>query len=101
MQRLSLLIVSFTLLLTASGCCCGWGHGCNSCCGYPSACGYAPPVYPAQPACPTCPTCPGGGCGMQPGVYPSSYYEPLGTHLSSAATPAAPTLASADALPTY
>lgn len=38
---------------------------------------------------------------MQPGVYPSSYYEPLGTHLSSAATPAAPTLASADALPTY
>ena len=69
MKRLSLLLVAFAFLASASGCCCGLFHGgCNSC-GYPQSpcgCGYAPAyqAYPMAPSCPTCPTCPSGGCGV-------------------------------------
>jgi len=113
MKRLSLLLVAVAFLTTASGCCCGLFHGCNSC-GYPApcGCGYGPgyPAYPAYPApaCPTCPTCPGGGCGVNGPIIPQgAYYD--GDSLSRAAlssnatygpTPAA-SLAAAERLSTF
>ena len=115
MKRLSLLVVALTILMTASGCCCGW-HGCNSCpssCGYGYApqpacgscgscggggCGYAPPpVYGGAPACPTCPN---GGCGVQG---PVGYLDGGYIHASttSPATAGTASVAATDNLPTF
>jgi hypothetical protein len=115
MKRLSLLLVASAFLMTASGCCCGLFHGCNSC-GYPSSpcgCGYqAYPAYPVSPGCstcPTCPTCPSGGCGVNGPVYQQgAFYEgpdsmsraALTSNVGYGATPAE-SLASAQRLPTY
>jgi hypothetical protein len=112
MKRLSLLLVALSVFISSSGCCCGWLHGCNSCCGYPSSscgsCGYAP-AYPAAPACPTCgpaygggcPTCPGGGCGVQ-GLPPGAYLDNgiIRTGAISSPTPATASVAAVE-LPTY
>jgi hypothetical protein len=115
MKRLSLLAVAFTLLLSASGCCCGLFHGCGGC-GYPPACGscgYAQPpcgscgyqpAYASPAPCSTCPTCPGGGCGVQgPVMQQGAFYEGnFGTAVSSTSpSPATPTLAAANELRTY
>jgi hypothetical protein len=112
MKRLSLLLVAFAFLTTASGCCCGLFHGCNSC-GYPSSpcgCGYAPAyqAYPAPGGCSTCPTCPNGGCGangpmIQQGAFydgDSMYRASLTSNAAYGATPAA-SLAAAEKLPTF
>jgi hypothetical protein len=118
MKRLSLLLVAFAFLATASGCCCGAFHGCNSC-GYPAAspcgCGYAPAYqgYPAAPPCGSCgaggcPTCPGGGCGVNPGVMQQgAFYDgdsmnraALSSNVGYGATPAA-SLAAAERSSTY
>ncbi len=113
MKRLSLLAVALTLLMTASGCCCGLFHGCGGGCGYPPACGScAPPcgscgyqpAYAAPAPCSTCPTCPGGGCGVQgPVMQQGAFYEgSFGTAISQTSpTPATPTLAAANELRTY
>ncbi len=113
MKRLSLLLVVSAFLMTASGCCCGAFHGCNSC-GYPAAspcgCGYAPAyqAYPASPGCSTCPTCPNGGCGVQgPMMQQGAFYDgdsmnraALTSNVGFGATPAE-SLASAQRLSTY
>jgi hypothetical protein len=112
MKRLSLLLVAFAFLASASGCCCGLFHGCNSC-GYPQSspcgCGYAPgyQAYPMAPSCPTCPTCPGGGCGvngpvMQQGAFydGNSAYGALSSNAGYGATPAA-SLAAAERQSTF
>ena len=118
MKRLSLLAVAFTLLFSASGCCCGLFHGCGGC-GYPppcGSCGYAPscgscgscgsgyaPAY-ASPA--PCSTCPNGGCGVNGPVMQGAFYEgsSLGTAVGSASempTPAATSVAAANEIRTY
>jgi hypothetical protein len=116
MKRLSLLLVAFAFLTTASGCCCGLFHGpcgggCNSC-GYPASpcgggCGYAP-AYPVAPSCPTCPSCPGGGCGaqgpvMQQGAFydGDSMYRASVTSNTTFGNPNTPAVASLDKLPTF
>ena len=117
MKRLSLLLVAFAFLASASGCCCGLcGHGCNTC-GYPAyqpspcggcgGCGYAP-AYPASPGCSTCPTCPNGGCGVQgPVIQQGAFYDgdSMNRAAVSSATPiggvGGPTLAASDSLPTF
>jgi hypothetical protein len=114
MKRLSLLLVAFAFLTTASGCCCGLFHGgCNSC-GYPASpcgCGYAP-AYPAPPPCGSCggggcPTCPGGGCGVNQGIPQGAFYDgdsmnraALSSNVGYGATPAA-SLAAAERTSTY
>jgi hypothetical protein len=117
MKRLSLLLVAVAFLASASGCCCGMFHGCNSC-GYPSSpcgCGYSPgyqayPAYPASPGCgcSSCPTCPSGGCGVQgPVMQQGAFYTPDGMDraalTSNAAYGATPqeSLASAQRLSTF
>ncbi|HEV3301839.1 MAG TPA: hypothetical protein VG055_19450 [Planctomycetaceae bacterium] len=108
MKRLSLLAVALTLLMTASGCCCGLFHGGCGGCGYPppcgscapacGSCGYGPAYGPAP-----CSSCPGGGCGVQgPVMQQGAFYEGnFGTAISQTSpTPAAPTVAAND-LRTY
>ncbi len=116
MKRLSLLLVVSAFLMTASGCCCGAFHGCNSC-GYPSSpcgCGYSPgyqayPAYPASPGCSTCPTCPNGGCGVNgPIMQQGAFYDggdsmnraAITSNVGYGATPAE-SLASAQRLQTF
>jgi hypothetical protein len=116
MKRLSLLAVALTLLMTASGCCCGLFHGCGGGCGYPPACGscgYAQPpcsscgscgYQPGYAAPAPCSTCPNGGCGVQGGpvMQQGAFYEgSFGTAVSQTSpSPAAPTVAAND-LRTY
>ena len=112
MKRLSLLLVAFAFLTTASGCCCGLFHGpCGGC----NSCGYAPPpcggcgscggYAPAYPMAPACPTCPNGGCGVQaPLMQQGAFYEGDSMYrasVTSAAPIGAPTLAATDKLPTF
>jgi hypothetical protein len=113
MKRLSLLAVALTLLMTASGCCCGLFHGGCGGCGYPppcGSCGYAPapcsscgggyaPAYGPAP----CSTCPGGGCGVQgPVMQQGAFYEgAFGTAVSQATPTLAPPTVAANDLHTY
>jgi hypothetical protein len=117
MKRLSLLLIAFAFLTTASGCCCGLFHGCcgyPNTCGYPAcgscggcgSCGYQPPVYPvapAYPSCPSCGSCPSGGCGVQGPIYPSSSFYDGSSMMHASVSPVptvGPAFASAE-VPTY
>jgi hypothetical protein len=109
MKRLSLFAFAMTVLISASGCCCGLCHGLgNNCCGYGggggcSSCGQAYPM-----AAPSCPTCPNGGCAPSGPVFQgTSFFGPADAMQASAmpqapqALAGSPTLASATPLPTY
>ena len=106
MKRLSLLAVAFTLLFSASGCCCGLFHGCGGC-GYPPPCGSCGSGYaPAYASPAPCSTCPNGGCGVNGPVMQGAFYEgsSLGTAVGSASempTPAATSVAAANEIRTY
>jgi len=105
MNRLSLLAFAMTVLMTASGCCCGLcGHGCNTC-GY-GGCGYQPayPAYAAPPCggCSTCPTCPSGGCGVQGPVFQQgAFFDGNSVPVVSSTPAGIPTVASAEPLRTF
>ena len=77
MKNCAMLLIGVSLLMSATGCCCGWP--CGSACGYGAAYG----------------SCPGGACspGMAPGGYPAvvpqgAYYIAPGTpQLAAAPSP--------------